>query len=747
MINFIINRLKRTHVPLVLQYEMVECGAASLSMIMRYFRKYVSLSELRYQCGVSRDGSNMLNIKKAAMHYGLEVKAQRPTAKDILEGKIQFPCLAWWNYNHFLVFESTNGKVVRIADPAGGKYSVKFSQIEESFSGLLLQFNKTTNFKRSGQPEREIIRFIAVLFQYKTTIFLLLLIATALLVTSLAAPGLSGAFVQTFLGNQRYEIGLPILWLSIFIVLLAGCLTAVELTIVRRMALAIQRRFAVEISFKLLSVDYSFFTSRFIGDIANRLNLSENISNTVINQFLIFLLGVGGALLLIPFLALISWQLTLVSLFYIGISIVLAGIATQMMVDSNRSIQVEMGKVSGITVRMLNDTRTIKASGLEQNYLSLYQKYYTPILRKSQEVQETMNGFDFLTNLVESIYNYGTIAFSGYLVMTGSMNLAGFMAFQVLRSEITGPLLGLSTIIDQLQQAEAELGRLQDLRLVNDDTKMRSLDDEKLYFGPSIINVNEEHQLNDSENVLIQTIPKSIRVSHLTQSFSPLSQNVLQDLNFEIGAGELFSIVGPSGSGKSTLIKNLVGLYTPTEGQILYDGFDWLAIEDGSIRKSFAYVSQEQSIFRGTIYDNLTLYDDQLDLDEVREIAKLACFDEVVMELPQGYSTILGNQGIGLSGGELQRLEITRALLKNSEMIFLDEATSALDISTEKRVITNIKSLNKTIISVAHRLLIAKLSDQVIVLDGGEIKELGHPSTLMSKEQSLFKSLVEAERS
>jgi ATP-binding cassette subfamily B protein len=745
MINTLVKKLRRTHVPLVLQYEMVECGAASLSMILRHFGKYLPLSELRYQCGVSRDGSNMLNIKKAAIHYGLDVKAQKPKAEDIVDGKIDFPCLAWWNYNHFLIFESANGRTVRIVDPAGGKYKVGRSQLEESFSGILLQFSKTTSFQRSGRPEREIIKFIGVLSKYKTAIFLLLTIAIALLVTSLAQPGLSGAFVQSFLGDQRYEIGLPILWLSLFIVLLAGSLTAVQLTIIRRMALTIQRRFAVEISFKLLSVDYNFFTSRFIGDIASRLNLSENISTTILNQFLIFLLGVGGALLLIPFLALISWQLTLVSLIYIVISILLAGMATQLMIDSNRSIELETGKLSGVTVRMLNDTRTIKASGLENDYLSLYQKYYTPVLRKSQEVQKTMNGFDFLSNLTESLYNYGTIAYSGFLVMEGSMNLAGFMAFQVLRSEITGPLLAVSTVIDQLQQAEAELGRLQDLRLVNDDNKVRSLDQEKLHFGSSIMNKVTLNRADGETTSLIKTRPKSIEVNNLTQSFSPLSPAVLSDLNFKIHPGELFSIVGPSGSGKSTLIKNLVGLYNPTEGEILYDGFEWLSIDDETIRQSFAYVSQEQNIFQGTIFDNLTLYDDQHELDEVREYAKLACFDDVVMDLPQGYSTTLGNQGIGLSGGELQRLEITRALLKDPEILFLDEATSALDVPTEKRVIDNIKSLNKTIISVAHRLLIAKLSDQVIVLEEGKIKELGNPSVLMSDDHSLFKSLVDAE--
>ena len=226
-----------------------------------------------------------------------------------------------------------------------------------------------------------------------------------------------------------------------------------------------------------------------------RLKLSENIANTLINQFLVFVLGLIGAFLIIPFLLLISWQLTVVSLIYIFVNIALAAISANILIDSNRSIQVESGKVSGITVRMLSDTRTIKASGLENRYLSTYQDFYTPILKKGQEVQSTMNSFAFLTDLSNTLYDYGTIAFSGFLVMQGSMNLAGFMAFQVLRNEITGPLLGVSNLLEQLQQSEAELGRLQDLRLVENDPKVRSLNSYKSQFGESKLNsVSEEKQ-------------------------------------------------------------------------------------------------------------------------------------------------------------------------------------------------------------------------------------------------------------
>ena len=212
-----------------------------------------------------------------------------------------------------------------------------------------------------------------------------------------------------------------------------------------------------------------------------------------------------------------------------------------------------------------------------------------------------------------------------------------------------------------------------------------------------------------------------------------------------IKAGELVSIIGPSGSGKSTLIKNIVGLYQPNEGQILYGNHDWMDYDDETIRQSLAYVSQETNIFRGTIYDNLTMYNEDYDLEQVREVARIACFDDVVMSMPQGYSHYLGDNGNGLSGGQLQRLSITRALLRSPQILFLDEATSALDVPTERMVIQNIKQLNLTVIAVAHRLLTAKLSDQVIVLDKGVIKESGHPDELLQQDDSLFKKLVEDE--
>lgn len=738
-LNNILRNKKR--VPLVLQYEMVECGAASLSMILRYFGKYLSMNELRYQCGVSRDGSNLLNIKRAAINYGLDAYHQKPEISELFSNSVSYPCIAWWNYNHFVVFESARADHVFVVDPGNGRYKVNLDELNESFSGYILQFRTTTSFKKSGKPERELINFLPEFLSYPTSIIFLVFITLSLLVASIVSPAVSGAFVQNFLTDRRYGFGIPLLWLSVYVVFLETSLSWLQFTIIRRMALLTQRKLSVTIARKLFEVNFSFFTSRFIGDIAGRLNLADTITNVVINRLIVFLMGLIGAFLIIPFVLLISWQLTVLTFVYIGISILLSLIATSYIIESNRSMQLQTGKISGVTVRIFSDSKTIKASGLETKYLNTFQDYYTPVLRKSQQVQSVMNLFSLGNSLVGSLYNYGTIAFSGYLVMKGSMNLAGFMAFQVLRSQITGPLMNISSIISQAQQAESELGRWQDLRVAENDSKVRSL---------SILDKKSTNQAKKfsgagSEKRYSSNTPSSISVSKVNLSFSPRSKDVLSDITFNVESKDMVSIVGPSGSGKSTLIKVLAGLYTQTSGDVLYDGLEWLDYDDNAIRASLSYIQQDTKFFSGTIFENITEYNDNYTLDSVRRAASFACFDEVAMDLPQGYLTKIGSTGISLSGGQLQRLELARSLLKKPKILLLDEATSALDIPTEQKVLENLKSLGITLICVAHRLISAKMSDQVLILDKGHLIEYGSPALLLNNPESYFYNLSSAE--
>ena len=737
-------------VPLVLQFEVVECGAASLSMILKRYGYYAPLSELRKACGVSRDGSNMLNIKNAAQSYGLDVKAYRPTVKHLVDQKLSFPLICWWNLNHFVVLDKVVNSQFFISDPAGGRYVLSQEDFEKSYSGLTLSFSPSSSFRKKGKDENPLKLFIPYLLKYRAAIVFLILITLAALVPSVVSPGLSGAFVNDFLQNKRYNIGIPIIWLSIFIAFLSLGLSLVELKVVRRMALLIQRKLTLAIAVKLFTVDFSFFASRYLGDISSRLGLGADISSILVHQLLPLILSLVGALLILPFILIISWQLSLFSLVYVVITMVVSLLSVNLVIDSNRSIQVESGKLSGLNVRMFSDIKTIKSSGLQNSYLERYQELYAPILIKQQSIQFTSSIFSWISTLIQSVYSYGSIALSGFLVMNGDMNLAGFMAFQALRSQVTTPLLGISSFLTTYQSAVAELSRLLDLTNNPDDTRVFSLS--KLSYASQD---NQSRQLSANENKLVNVEAQiqqpnfeflgDISIKDMSISFSPLLPPTLSDLSFDIKSGEMVTFVGSSGSGKSTLLKIISGLYTHTAGSVTYNGESWSQENSFILRPKIGYVAQDAVAFNGTIKDNITLCNPDVDADDVLQALEIACLSDFVAESKDNLHTIIKDNGSSLSGGQLQRLELARAIVKKPKVICLDEATSSLDIPTEKRVLDNLKRQGFTIVCVAHRLVSALMSDQVIVLDHGKVIEIGEPKALLEDQNSILSKLHSSE--
>ena len=763
-------------VPLVLQYEAVECGAASLSMLMRQRRLYLPLGEIRVACGVSRDGSNMLNIKKAAQAYGFDVVAKRISAQEIGAGKMPLPCILFWNNNHFLVCEGKNKQDrFSLADPAGGRYTLSQQEVEKLYSGLALHITPGDGFQPAGQPEFELGNLIGYLSPFAKPILLAVAMATLLLVPNVVSPGLSGAFISEFIQNRRYDYGVPILWLSVLMVLITLWLNMVNFNILRRIMLRLQRQLTLSISKKIFSVKYDFFSTRYRGDVANRLLLGFEISSALTQQIVGFALGLLGAILLIPVVVLISWQLSLVTLAYIVLNVMLAVLVSNYLRDANRSIQIESGKINGITVRMLSDTETIKASGLERAYLSTWLNLFAPVIEKGQITQYWMGLMNAITSFIDSAYQYGTIVFAGLLVMRGDINLAGFMAFQMIRGQVITPLLGIGQLTNQLQLTEASLGRLTDLFSIDDDPKVRSLSlindlfraapdassataalgssakppDVSFQSLKSWLAGPAHHDPPEGETSQLlhsnQTSAiRSLEIRNLSHRFSPLSPYVLQNINFSVPAGSMVTLVGPSGSGKSTLIKVLTGLYTQTEGEVLYDSQPWMAYPDSIIRKAIGYVSQEVSGMRGTIEENITLWQPGYGIEDVRQAAIAACFDSVALNARRAYQTPLQDGGGGLSGGELQRMEIARAMLKQPSILFLDEATSALDVPTEIKVLKQLRELGITLICVAHRLISAEMSDLVVVLENGQVTALGTPKEL-AESNAVYRRLRASE--
>ncbi|OUW25438.1 MAG: hypothetical protein CBD29_07895 [Synechococcus sp. TMED169] len=729
---------KRQKVPTVLQFEAVECGAASLSMILRFWGLYLPLGEIRKGCGVNRDGSNLKDISNYAKSLGVAMKGKRMTAKKLISPSDEiYPCIAFWNFCHFVVIEgvSADGRFY-IADPAMGHYKVGVDELSKSFSGIILVPQKTDKFQPGGAPENELGGLVGYLKDFKFSIgvaFLLTIVSTVAVITT---AGLKGGFVNDFLINARYGLGIPIVWLTFAMLLLTLFTTLTYQLVYRRILLKMMRRLSASIAKKIFCNEYNFYLTRLRGDIAARLMLGTYISQVLVTDLVTSLLSVAGALLILPFLFVMSWQLALASLIYVVFAITMMTYFVSTLREINRSLDYDQAKVDGSSISLISERETIIATSQEHSIISDWLNKYTPVQSKSQTASIRMNFFKFLFSLNKSIYRYGTIVLSGYLVIEGDLNLAGFMAFQAIRGYVVDPLTSLADLSNSLQTAEASLGRLTDLFSVQDDPKVRSLSEVNSINRKGYSSELKQVNVNDSDSVTRPLLTKvegcSLEANNLILQFGELKKPLINNINFKLGDGDMMTIVGPSGSGKSTLIKLLTGLYDPTSGLIKYSGEDWLNFDDITIRSHIGYVSQEVGGFRGTIQENITIFDNQIPMEDVRHACQLAEIDDIILNLEHGYYTDLGDGGGGLSGGQLQRLEIARAIIKKPKLLFLDEATSSLDIPTERKVLENLRATGATLVCVAHRLLSAEISDYVLVLDQGELSEFGSPGELSS---------------
>lgn len=725
-----ISSLKIKKVPLVLQYEMVECGAASLSMILRYYGRYLPLHILREACGVSRDGSNLLDIKQAGAYFGLEAKAARLSAEQVMNVQGFFPCIAWWDHNHFVVLQGRRGKRLLVVDPALGRYSLDLQDVEKHFSGIVLSFKPSKDFKVEGKAENYVVDLIPMLRRYSRQLLLLAPISVALIVPALLQPGLSGAFTGEVLNNSRYQYAFPILWLACLALILSAGLTLARLRILRIIYLQMSRILFTQLATKLLSVNFLFYSSRYLGDITSRLNIADQISQVLALQLAPFIFGLITAIILIPAVWLISPYLAVVSLIYVVINMGIAITSINFVLDQTKLVKLVEGKVSGLALRIFSDTKTIKSSALENQYLSQWQKLYQPLFDQNQHIQFTTNTFSAIESLSSSVYQYGTIALSGYLVIMGEINLAGFMAFQVIREQVTQPLIAIGSISHAVQELNAELGRLNDLSTVKDDPNVHSL------------------ELVSDNSRQLKSIPGdaiSVQANNVAVQFSQIKPPLIQEITAAFNAGTMNTIVGPSGSGKSVFLKTLTGFYSPSQGDITYEGYAWADYSDQEIRSAVGYVCQEVTALRGSVFENISLHDPDITEEQVIHACETAVLMDVIRDLPLGLHTQLGNSGAGLSGGQLQRLQIARALVRKPKILFLDEATSALDIPTETQLLANLKAMGITLVCVAHRLISAQMSDHLVVLKDGQLLESGSPAMLSASPDSFYSQLLQAD--
>lgn len=698
-------------VPVIMQMEALECGAASLAMVLAYYGKWLPLEQVRFDCGVSRDGSNARNILKAARSYGLAAKGYRYEPNDLRrDGK--FPCIIHWNFNHFVVLDGFRGNKAILNDPAKGKYAVSLKTFDDSFTGICLLFEPTEDFTPGGKPPSVLAYAKKRLKGAGSAVAFAAITALITAITGVISPAFSRVFVDRLLTGKNPEWFIPfIIGLSLLgiLQLVVGWINAVySLKINGKLAMVGSTTFM----WKVLRMPMEFFSQRMAGDIQGRQSSNASIAGSLVNTFAPLALNAVMMVFYLVVMIRYSLLLTVIGILSVLINLVFSNIISKKRINITRVQMRDSGKLAGATVAGIEMIETIKASGAENGFFEKWAGYQASANTQQVKFQKLNQLLGQLPALVSSVCNTAVLMVGVYLAMQGRFTVGMIMAFQGFLGSFISPATSLISAGQSLQEMRTEMERIEDVMRYPTD-------------------VPEEEPVND--NCEYDKLSGNIEMKNVTFGYSRLAEPLIENFNLSLKTGSRVAFVGPSGCGKSTLSKLISGLYKPWSGEILFDGKKISEIDRSVFTGSLAVVDQDIILFEDTIANNIKMWDNSIEDFEMIMAARDAQLHEDIMQREGGYQYKMTEGGKDFSGGQRQRMEIARVLAQDPTIIILDEATSALDAKTEYNVVNSIKDRGITCIVVAHRLSTIRDCDEIIVMDNGRVAERGTHDELMKK--------------
>ncbi len=697
-------KITRAKVPTVLQMQAVECGAASLAMILAYFGKYIPLEELRIACGVSRDGSKASNILKAARKYDLEAKGFRKEPESLKV--MPMPLIVHWNFSHFLVLEGFHKGKVFLNDPSSGSRVVTEEEFSQSFTGIAITFAPTPQFQKEEKKPSLISALKKRLKGSETALIYIILVGLALVIPGLAIPVFVRIFVDDILLGGRDSWVIPLMLGMGITAVLRGVLTWLRQYYLLRLETKIAITTSGQFLWHILRLPTEFFSQRFAGDITSRMQSNDRVAKLLSGQ--LATTALNFVMIIFYFVLMLQYNVTLaiVGLVIALINVLYLKFVSAQRVDQNRKLLQDRGKLAGTGMSGLQIIETLKATGSESDFFAKWSGYQAKALNSEQKLGVSSQFLSVFPSFLTGINNTIVLALGGFLILEGQMTIGMLVAFQSLMASFMSPVTGMVGLGAELQEVEGEMNRL-------DDVLKYPIDQET------------EGELGETTPYTGQKLEGYIQLNKVTFGYSSLEPPLIEDFSLVLRPGSRVALVGGSGSGKSTIAKIIAGIYRAGSGEILFDGKPRTSFPKEVINNSLAMVDQEINMFQGTVRDNITLWDETISEFEMIRATKASCIHDDITARSGGYDHPVEEGGKNFSGGQRQRLEIARALAQNPTIIIMDEATSALDPVTEKSVDENIRRRGCTCIIVAHRLSTIRDCDEIIVLEKGKIAERG----------------------
>jgi len=699
-------RHRQRRVPFVEQSSRADCGAACLAMVLAHHGCVVRLDDVRAVTGFGRDGAGASALVDAARHFGLRGRGiSIEQVRDL--ARLAPGAVLHWRFNHWVVLEKVSRRGLHLVDPAVGRITVPFERAERAFTGIVLVFEPSGEFRRKSGETATLWGYLRRLLVHAAVLRRTLVVSGMLQLFALAVPLVMGLVVDRVVPEADLSL-LAVLSAGAAVMgLFYGLAALLRSRLMVQLQTQVDAQMSLDFLDHLVELPYSFFQQRSTGDLMMRISsnatIREIITSGLFSSVLDGLLVCGYLVLL--FLADAGMGLVVLALGALRVAVFLAlrGRNTELMA----TMLQRQAASDSYQVQMLSGMGDLKAAGAEPRAVERWSNLFVDVLNVGLARGRLRGTADAILATLTFVSPLVILVYGAHLTLDGALSLGAVLASYALAMGFLAPLSELVSSGFRIHLLESYLDRIQDV----------------LDTPP------------EQERSAVRRAPRlrgGISLQGVSFRYAPGSPLVLDRVSLDVEPGQFVAIVGPSGAGKSTLASLLLGLFRPSAGRVLFDGNDLFDFDLRSIRRQISYVPQNPYLFGQSIRSNIALTDPSLPLGRVVEAARRAAVHDDILGLPLGYGTVLADAGASLSGGQRQRIALARALVERPEILILDEATSALDAIIEQRVQEEIASLRCTRIVIAHRLSTIRQAEQILVLDGGRLVQRGRHGELLA---------------
>ncbi|YCH30536.1 peptidase domain-containing ABC transporter [Erwinia sp. D4-22] len=700
----------RRKLPVMQQTQATECGMTCVGMIANYFGHGIDMVTLRKRFPTSLKGATLADVMLIARQLGMAGRALR-LELDELE-KLRCPCILHWEMNHFVVLKSVSKEKITIHDPARGKRDIPLDEVSRCFTGIALELLPGATFTQVQEKQSiSMLKLIGNVIGIRSALAQVLILSVALELFGILSPFYMQWVMDQVLVSADYDL-LTLLGSGFIIVtLLSVAISALRSWVTTWFSSLLSVQWTANVCSHLLGLPVSYFETRHVGDVLSRFGSIGTIQSTLTGRFISSILDGVMAVVTLGMLFIYNVKLAWLVLALLVAYTLIRWVSFRPFRQANEDQITAAARAQSQLLESIRGVKAVKLNNKQEIRVAAYANALVESTNKGVAIQRLSIGFSSIQSLISGIGRIVLIWMAALQVLEGNFTSGMLVAFISFSDQFIARASGLVDAVIDFTMLRLHGERLADIVLTEPEADMETL-------LPAVARAGDT--------------PPSLTINNLCFRYAETEPYVIHHCSLSVAAGESVAIIGPSGQGKTTLAKLIMGLLKPESGEIEIDGIDIKKLGMRNYRDRLGCVMQDDILFAGSISDNISFFDASPVQENIEAAAKLAQIHEDIAAMPMGYHSLVGDMGSSLSGGQIQRVLLARALYRRPSLLILDEASSHLDVDRERCINEAIKNMPVTRIIIAHRPETICSADRIILLNQGSVTEIDKGRYMLS---------------